>query len=323
MSMGVLRPVLLLALLLMLTAPTVAAAAPGAITRVVSTDGELLFATGLSVHPGDRFIDSSNDVWSVTSRDRDRAIARRIARLVRPPGRRELSLLGSAMPRAAHAVTGAPLTDVAIYHTHGGDGTVFQAGAALAGALSARGLRVIHRPDSHGPQGDGAYLSSRRTAQELLETVTPVALFDIQRDAVPSGAILIVVGRSNPASDANLAFARLVKGRADELTPGLIKGIFLGQGTFNQDLTARSLLFLVGASGGEAGAAQLAVSLPAVLRDLEGPGGAPAEAAALTWRSAGSLLLAFTLLAGLWMLVVHGGWRPAVERLLGHSRERR
>jgi stage II sporulation protein P len=308
------KSLLVLALLLLAATPVTAAA----VTHVVSGDGELLLATGLSVHPGDRFIDSSNDVWSVTSMAKDRAIARRVARLVRPPGRRELSLLRRTAPRAAHAVTGARLTDVAIYHTHGGAG-IDQAGAALAGALTARGLRVIHRP---APQD--AYEQSRLTAQELLESVAPIALFDIQRDEAPAGGILIVVGRSNPSSEANLAFARLVKARADEVTPGLIRGIFLPQGIFNQDLTARSLLLMVGSqSTAEAEPARLAVALPAVLRELEAPAVGAEEAGAVTWRSAASLLLLSVLLAGLWTLVVHGGWRPAVERLLGQHRERR
>ena len=57
---------------------------------------------------------------------------------------------------------------------------------------------------------------------------------------------MIVIGRSNPNMQTNLAYAKRIKAEADKLHPGLMRGIFMGQGDYNQDLYPTSLLFEVG-----------------------------------------------------------------------------
>ena len=53
--------------------------------------------------------------------------------------------------------------------------------------------------------------------------------------------VQIVLGRTNPNLKANEAFAKQVKAVVDKKYPGLIKGIFYGDGKYNQDLSlARS-----------------------------------------------------------------------------------
>ena len=83
---------------------------------------------------------------------------------------------------------------------------------------------------------------SRATVAELVQKA-PDVIFDIHRDAIPrkeeyqkevdgkkrSSQIRLVVGRQNPNHKVNDQFARRLKAIADELYPGLIKGIFYGK----------------------------------------------------------------------------------------------
>ena len=57
---------------------------------------------------------------------------------------------------------------------------------------------------------------------------------------------MIVVGRQNPKMESNLEFARQPKDEVDGTYPGLIKGIFMGNADFNQDLFDRALLLELG-----------------------------------------------------------------------------
>jgi stage II sporulation protein P len=54
------------------------------------------------------------------------------------------------------------------------------------------------------------------------------------------------VGRSNQNSSANKDFAAQIKAVADKTHPGLVKDIFIGKGTYNQDLSPRSVLLEFG-----------------------------------------------------------------------------
>lgn len=56
----------------------------------------------------------------------------------------------------------------------------------------------------------------------------------------------MVIGRSNPKMKTNLAYARKIKARADKLYPGLVRGIFMGRGDYNQDLYPTAILFEIG-----------------------------------------------------------------------------
>ncbi|HWI64678.1 MAG TPA: stage II sporulation protein P [Symbiobacteriaceae bacterium] len=313
-------------------------------THVVQQDGVTVFRTGLTVHQGDRFIDSLNDVWRIVKVEGRRAVALRVAKLTDRPAPQELARLRRGLPRAARALTGDRPVDVGLYHSHSDEsyipsdgvesapdkGSIYQVGARFGAALAEHGLSVIHRPDNHNPHDHGAYLRSRRTAVELIETAEPAALFDIHRDAAPAeeyrmpqGAsrVMIVIGRSNPAYEANLTFARLLKAEADTLSPGLVKGIFLGRGNYNQDLMPRNLILEVGSQNvrrqdAEAGAAILAGAVPRVLQTLEMPDSPARQTESIAAsRSIAWLILAVVLIGSAWMLLVHGGWRPALAHL--------
>ncbi|MDO9573344.1 MAG: stage II sporulation protein P, partial [Candidatus Contubernalis sp.] len=161
---------------------------------------------------------------------------------------------------------------IAIYHTHNaesyvptdgtdsidGEGGIHQVGRAFQQALEAKGIRAIFSEDLHTPHDRGAYRRSRQTVLELLEQ-EPDAIFDVHRDAAPPEAyaaqldsvtatqILFVVGRQNVHMEVNKEFAYDLKSISDQIHPGLVKGILLAQGNYNQDLTPLTLLLEVGA----------------------------------------------------------------------------
>ncbi|MDW7675094.1 MAG: stage II sporulation protein P [Bacillota bacterium] len=160
---------------------------------------------------------------------------------------------------------------VAIYHTHNaesyvmsdgtdsiyGKGGIHQVGYSFKNALQQQGIDVIYSENLHLPHDRGAYRRSRRTFTRLMEH-DPVLLFDVHRDATPPEAyaqqiedtwvtqVQLVVGRQNQNRNANLDFAKELKALADDEMPGLVKGIFMASGNYNQDLFTRAILLEVG-----------------------------------------------------------------------------
>ncbi len=130
-------------------------------------------------------------------------------------------------------------------------------GDALAGGLRSRGFTIVHDRATHDPHDAGAYPRSRRTVLRNLK-FGPTFLFDVHRDSAPAEAyltevggvttssILIVVGGANPLVRSNLATARRLKLFADELHPGLVRGIYVARGNYNQDLDPGAILLEVG-----------------------------------------------------------------------------
>ena len=130
---------------------------------------------------------------------------------------------------------------------------------------------------------------------------------------------------------ANLGFARQLKDQVDSRNPGLIKGIFMGPGDYNQDLYARNLLLEVGSytnrrEEAESGISLLADAVPVALglgaaapqTPPTRPAGPPAASAverrgtsrALAW------LVGLALVGGAaFLLLSSGGWKQAVARL--------
>lgn len=160
---------------------------------------------------------------------------------------------------------------IGIYHSHGAEayvpndgeefieegGGILLVGEAFAEALQEGGFEVIHSDTTHVPHDAGAYHRSRRTVEEMLKE-QPAALFDIHRDAVPEDEyleevngekmlqVLLVVGRQNQNVEANRRFATELKGASDEEYPGLVKGILMARGNYNQDMNPRMMLLEIG-----------------------------------------------------------------------------
>lgn len=345
------RLLLITALLLGVAAParlSMAAepSAEGPAATIVTEDGQVLLTTGLVPRPGDRFIAPDNELWWIFAVKGARATARRIGRLSQEPTLLERQKVQAQVLLADLGGVQRP-ADVIIYHTHSdesyipGDGTessrdkggVYSVGAAFAAGLTKHGLSVLQRPDNHNPHDHGSYMRSRRTVLDSLGQSSPAALFDIHRDAAPASEyrftgggralsrVMIVIGRSNPAHETNLAFARLIKAKADELHPGLVRGIYLGQGNYNQDVSARNILLEAGSqevprAEAEAGLTLMADAVAAVLKDVARPGTSSSRVEARAARRGSVWVFLITIVgsAGGFVLV-NGGWRPALEKL--------
>ena len=161
---------------------------------------------------------------------------------------------------------------IALYCTHSdesyktGDGKtsdeqrggIYDIAAKLAASLEELGVTVERSTELHHPHDAGAYRRSRQTAVALLKG-TPNAIFDIHRDGIPDpdeyavvigdvkmSKVRLLVGKGNQNKDANLSLAKQIKAVADKVYPKLIKDIYMGKGSYNQDLSPRSVLLEFG-----------------------------------------------------------------------------
>ncbi len=271
--------------------------------------GTVLDRTSRVVYVGDEIITESNEHYRVNRVKGNLALAGRLGPAVgMVRGEEPAAALVAAGFNGGQADLGK--TQVAIYHTHSDesyvptDGTdampavggILKVGSALVAELKSKGVAAVDDKTPHEPHDANAYHRSRRTAVNLIKK-RPVALLDVHRDGVPNPdfyneslqgqaitKIRLVVGRQNPNMAANLAFAKSIKAYMDEHKPGLIKGIFLGKGDYNQDLSPRALLLEVGTHTNdryraEKGAALFADAFPAVLKIKPAgqPGGGPGK----------------------------------------------
>ena len=125
-------------------------------------------------------------------------------------------------------------------------------------ALQQQGIDVILDESTHLPHDSGAYRRSRQTAERLLQK-RPDAIIDVHRDGIPDQSeyacsidgenvsrVRLLVGRGNQNSSVNREFAKQMKAVADKQYPGLVKDIFIGKGTYNQDLAPHAILLEFG-----------------------------------------------------------------------------
>ena len=250
---------------------------------LITEEGEIILQTALPVGKGDVFITTDNRRFTVVAvkdgvanmrfegyEQLSRGKAEAAPDLAPWLSADDLELgrddrVAEAMPVAG----GARL--VVLYHTHSdesyiqgdglsnapGNGGIYQVGDSLAASLQADGWTVYHDLANHSPHDAMAYTRSRRTVFQDL-TLRPFALFDVHRDAGPGGPyswsfqgkpaskVLLVVGRQNPLMLVNMFLAERLKGVADYLYPGLVSGIFIAHGDYNQDLDPGALLLEFG-----------------------------------------------------------------------------
>lgn len=315
---------------------------------LVDPEGKTLLETGRVVYTQDQYLTEDNKLYEVVRVDEANKLA--YAELVEEV---ELELVSWGDLRTSLGLS--PITAVegeerrgkiAVYHTHNaesyvptdgtdsinGKGGIHRVGSTFVKALAALGIDVDYSEQLHLPHDRGAYRRSRETALDLLSK-RPDAIFDVHRDAAPQGAyalqlkdqwitsIQFVVGRQNQNLGVNRKYAQSLKKIADDLYPGLVKGIFFGRGSYNQDLTPLNLLLEVGAHTNSRGAAEGGISLFAEVVDFYfyGP---KAEAAELKRSSTGKKsvagLVSFVSLGIIVFYVINaGGFAAAWSRLLG------
>lgn len=241
----------------------------GEFYTVRDSTGQTIFQTGLAIHIDDRYITENNVEYIVIKIDGKNATAS----MVQKNALHGINYTQETVPVFLDAFPNlaAKNIHVVIYHTHSdesylpssgeasepGNGDVYKIGDALTETLQNAGISVSHSRAAHGPHDINAYYRSRRTLTQLLKE-QPDAAYDIHRDSAPSSAyytsingtdssrVMMVVGRSNPNMQSNLDYAKRIKARADTLYPGLVRGIFMGRGDYNQDLYPTAMLFEIG-----------------------------------------------------------------------------
>lgn len=323
----------------------------GHYTIVDADTGQIIWRTGLIVHPGDEYLTSNNLRYRAIKLDGDTVFAdflgREELRAELPPAKgwaaRLIDGLGGLLGLARRGGEAGP---VVIYHTHNdesyvptdgthsrrGRGGIVDVGEVLAQRLREQGIYAIHTDAAHDPHDGLAYERSRRTAAEYLDR-NPTAFLDVHRDAAPRQEyadqadgvgvtkVQIVLGRSNPNLQANEAFAKQVKAALDRSNPGFVKGIFYGRGAFNQDLGPRSLLLEFGAHTNARESAERAAGIFAKAAGgvigagaARGAGGVENRGA---WRSILIVVGGIAAVALLFLLLNSGSFRGAARSLRG------
>ncbi|MBO8125991.1 MAG: stage II sporulation protein P [Firmicutes bacterium] len=166
---------------------------------------------------------------------------------------------------------------VAVYHTHtcqnyapktsfskGQPGDIVDVGTAFMDALEVRGIAAVHSKSVHDyPVFRAAYENAAATVAATVGANSSLQMvFDIHRDGLPASAkpervttsingqevarILLVVGKDNPAYAQNLAFAKELQARMEEMYPGLCRGVITKEGTYNQGQHPQSVAVYIG-----------------------------------------------------------------------------
>ncbi|MDR0898620.1 MAG: stage II sporulation protein P [Oscillospiraceae bacterium] len=243
----------------------------GQVFTVFTDTGDQLFRHAGAMDAGDQYISADNQQYVIQSVD---AAARTAVAVwqseVKLPG---VEWLETTAAVVVSAQEGGDKRLIAMYATHSdesyeptdgtesasdGSGGIYDVCEALKTALEDKGVTVVLDETSHVPHDAGAYRRSRETAIELLKQA-PDALIDVHRDGIPdpeeyevkidgeaASRVRLLVGRSNQNSEANKQFALELKAVADSTYPELIKDIFIGKGSYNQDLMSNAILLEMG-----------------------------------------------------------------------------
>jgi len=322
---------------------------PGTYYTIYDQKGNIIEKTSRVVNVGDEFINEDNNHYRVIKVKGYRAEAELLGRediVWEVNGLEETDVLGSDFEIPAQKVGVNDL--IAVYHTHSdesyiptdgtqsipGSGGIFKVGEIFAEKLRSIGVEVIHDRRSHEPHDANAYRRSRRTSTRLLQK-NPAAIIDIHRDGVPDpdfytdnvagqevSKIRLVIGRQNPNMQANFDFAKRLKGYLDEKYPGLVKGIYLAKGNYNQDLSPRSILVEAGThtisrERAQRGIALFAEALPPVLGISPAPTPFKQETAGTRGDLAAALFVILSIIIGsaIYLVISTGSIEEAVRKL--------
>lgn len=230
---------------------------------IYKENGDVLFER-IGVEVGDEYLSKNFEKYKVISLDLEKKTG--VAKFIEDV--EEKNVIISDEPHFINASS----KKIALYCSHNdesyvdGDGTesVYGAGGihdiakALKQGLTNYGIDVEFDETLHIPHDANAYARSSVTAKALLKNENPDAIFDIHRDgtsrkyyiANDNGKercmVRIVVGKGNSNYKQNEEFALYIMSVANKLYPWLIKDIYYGKGTYNQNLTNKELLFEMG-----------------------------------------------------------------------------
>ncbi len=292
----------------------------GEYVTLVDENNNIIHQTALEVHVGDEYISADNSRYKVIEVVGHTAKCvyqgkETLPEIAFSPEKQSWVFPGDSVP----VVKGQNNT-VAVYVTHSdesyvptdgtesikGNGGIHDVAESFVKRLKAQGFNVIYSDNNHDPHDVNAYNRSRKTAVNLIKQ-SPVAIFDVHRDAVPpeqydtnvkgkdATKIKLVVGRTNPNSKTNLEYAKRIKAAMDKEKPGLSNGIFMGKGDYNQDLSPRAMLIEVGTHENDKesaieGVKQFADIMPTVL-GTSSSNGEPAKKPVNDNQGAGTTIL--------------------------------
>ena len=301
----------------------------------------------MKVYRGDEFIAGNNFRYQVTHVDGDIAYCRSVG-VEEMPGAVFLKEDDAVSAAAGVSPAKKPLV-IGIYHTHGDESYVPSQGTEsipegkgsgvgevareLESKLKTMGIKAIFDDTPHTPHDAGAYNRSRRTAYGLVKQGAGT-IIDVHRDAAPAYTYLtsvgeksiaklrLVVGKHNPQAETNLGFAKTIKSHLDTRYPDLTKGIFIGQGVFNQDTLPTAVLVEVGSQWttleeAKTGVDLFAESIPDIFA-VSSKGTIkvrPGADQGGSWKSIG-LILGVLIVGGFgYLLISTGGWKGAMGKL--------
>ena len=327
----------------------------GKVYTIIDEEGQVVLRTARRITVGDEYINTENNHYRVVSVEDEQAVARLLEKVVSQAeplnqGEGWLARVNYLLQNSLPVQVKENERKVAVYNSHGaesyiqGDGTesqdpggIIDVGNTFSQALEQKGTQVIRSEEPHTPHDAGAYMRSRRTAEESLQG-NPDALIDVHRDAAPEEEYLtqvdnqervqiqLIVGRQNQNMANNREFAEGLKKVADENYPGLVKGILMARGNYNQDLSPRSILIEVGSHTNNKDGAEESVSLFADVVNIYlygtaegeelagapttmgGPGGTALRA--MIW-----LLFGAAVIGGLYMVISTGGIDEIKEKI--------
>ncbi|NLT96055.1 MAG: stage II sporulation protein P [Clostridia bacterium] len=322
----------------------------GYYTFVDKESGREIDQTARNVYEGDQIILSDNSLYEVEKIEGDTVYCVY-------KGKEEISYNEEAVFASSLAEKGNG--SVAIYSTHSdesyvptsgkeskpGSGDILEVSQVIGNVLEKQGVKAIVSLNKHDPHDANAYERSRRTAVQLLKN-QPVTIIDVHRDGVPdpkfyahevdgvdATKVRLVVGRQNQNMQANLEYAKQMKAFYDQQKPGLIKGIFIAKGNYNQDLAPRSILIEVGTHTNSLEAANNGASaFASLLPDFLGIKGQTQQAAPAQQRTGRQIdggtgsnivwVLAIFIIGAIgFLLISTGSFKGSVDRIKGFGKE--
>ena len=222
-------------------------------------------------------------------------------------------------------------------------GGIYDVAEKLKGSLEAQGITVYYNNATHLPHDSAAYRRSRATAEGLVRKGVD-AVFDVHRDGIPdpdqynttingekASMVRLLVGRSNQNSASNREFAAEIKAVADKMYPELVRDIYIGKGSYNQDLSPHAVLLEFGThTVTKERAEQAAEYMASVIQKtlyggVTGAAGGEDRSAGRSgrgaWTGVASVLGVVIVGAAVFALASTGGMRPALEKLKGGVNE--
>ncbi len=233
---------------------------------VETDDGQPLFSFAGQISVDDEYISGDNRVYRVVEVNDSARTA--VARYVE-----DWSLEGLADEVMNVSAAASGQKRIGLYCTHTDesyikgdgseakpeDGGIVDVAKTLADRLEEDGVEAVVDDTPHDPHDAGAYRRSRSSAVNLMKSEQPDMLLDIHRDGIPDATeydrdvggeqvsgVRMVLGRANQNIEANKDMVKKIKAIADQKYPGLIKDVYVGKGSYNQDITPNSMLLEFG-----------------------------------------------------------------------------